>query len=110
MKNLLILDNNGKTFDRYTIINTKDGEMIGASEMPFNPLGFGQHCGNVADNYWNTAYGYQWRKGCNEKLISKRIKFAINEFKKDCSHVGKEIKFSDLPAAVQQFAKQSFED
>lgn len=25
--NLLILDNKGETFDRYTIVNLKDGEM-----------------------------------------------------------------------------------
>lgn len=109
MENLLILDNDGKTFDRYTIINTKDGEMIGASEMPFNPLGFGQYCGNVADNYWNVAYGYSWRKGCNKRLLNRRIKFAINEFKKDCDHIGRQIEFSDLPEDVQQFAKQIFE-
>lgn len=100
MKNLLILDNGGESYDRYTIVNTKDGEMIGASDEPFHPLGFGQHCGNVADNYWNSAYGYGWRNGCDEKLINKRVKYAISEFKKDCSHIGKVIEFKDLPEDV----------
>ena len=109
MKNIFILDNNGETFDRYTIINELDGEMIGASDNPFHPLGFGQHCGNVADNYWNVAYGYSWRNGCNKRLLNKRIRFAIDNFKADCSNVGKPIEWEQLPNDVKQFAKQSFE-
>ena len=43
MKNnkFICLDNGGETFDRYTIIERLTGEMVGASDMPFNPLGFG---------------------------------------------------------------------
>jgi len=109
MKNLIVLDNNGQTFDRYTIIDKKTGDMIGASERPFNPLGFGQFCGNVADNYWFTAYGYQWRKGCNTRLLNKRIKYAVDLFLSDCENVGKIIDFNTLPMDVQKFATQSFD-
>jgi hypothetical protein len=110
MKNIIVLDNGGETFDRYTIIDKATGDMIGASDNPFHPQGFGQYCGNVADNYWFTAYGYGWRKGCDTKLLNKRIKYAIDLFLNDCSNVGKRIEFSALPADVQQFAKQSFEN
>ena len=41
MKNLLILDNGGETYDRYTIVDKKTGDMIGANDTPFHPLGFG---------------------------------------------------------------------
>ena len=44
---LVVLDNGGLTFDRYTIIDKSTGDMIGASDNPFHPLGFGQFCGNV---------------------------------------------------------------
>lgn len=104
----IVLDNNGESFDRYTIIETATGEMIGASEQPFHPLGFGQHCGNVADNYWRVAYGYQWRNGCNDKLLSKRIRFAVDHFLNDCAHVGKRIKYNQLPEQVQKFVTHAF--
>ena len=108
MKNLLILDNGGETYDRYTIVDKKTGDMIGANDTPFHPLGFGQYCGNVADNYWNVAYGYGWRNGCNNRLLNKRIKYGVNHFANDCSHVGNPITWEQLPADVQKFALQSF--
>ncbi len=48
-------DNGGRSFDRYTIIPPRWGKeyrerdprlwsAIGASEHPFHPQGFGQHC------------------------------------------------------------------
>lgn len=105
----ICLDNGGKTFDRYTIIERGTGEMIGASEQPFNPLGFGQFCGNVADNYWRVAYGYSWRNGCDRELLSKRIKYAIDLYLSDCGNVGEVVKFDTLPLDVQKFAVQAFE-
>lgn len=109
MKNIIVLDNNGETFDRFTIIEKSTGDMIGASERPFHPLGFGQFCGNVADNYWKVAYGYSWRNGCNKRLLNRRIKYAVDLFLSDCGNVGKVIDFNTLPEDVKQFAKQSFE-
>jgi hypothetical protein len=106
---LICLDNGGETFDRYTIIDRDSGEMIGASDRPFHPQGFGQHCGNVADNYWFTSYGYSWRRGCNKRLLNRRIKYAVDLFLSDCGNVGKVIEFNTLPEDVKQFAKQSFE-
>ena len=110
MKNnkFICLDNGGETFDRYTIIERKTGDIIGSSDIPFNPLGFGQFCGNVADNYWFTAYGYQWRKGCNKRLLNKRIKYAVDLFLSDCGNVGKRVEFETLPVDVQKFANQAF--
>ena len=108
MKNLLILDNGGTTFDRYTIVHKPTGEMIGASENPSHPLGFGQFVGNVADNYWNVSYGYGWRRGLDEKLLNKRIKFAVDHFKNDCTHIGKPVKWSTLPMEVRNFITYAF--
>lgn len=105
MKNIIVLDNNGETFDRFTILDKKTGDMIGASSNPFAPNGFGQHCGNVADNYWNVAYGYSWRK---RNDVKKCIKFAVEHFLSDCENVGKVIEFDTLPVDVQKFAVQSF--
>jgi len=106
----ICLDNGGETFDRYTIIERATGDMIGASEQPFNPLGFGQFCGNVADNYWFNAFGTGWRNGCNKVILNKRIKYAVDLFLADCGNVGKPVEFDTLPADVQKFAKHAFSD
>lgn len=106
MKNLICFDNNGETFDRFTILNKKTGDMLGSSKQPFMPNGFGQHCGNVAENYWNVAYGYAWRKRCD---VKKCIKYAINRFISDSGHIGKVIDFNTMPIDVQKFAELSFE-
>lgn len=108
MQKLFILDNGGETLDRYTIINEETGDMIGASEQPFHPLGFGQYCGNVADNYWRIAYGAGWRRGCDERLLNKRIKYAVKLFKSDSSHIGRPIKWNELPEDVQKFTEYYF--
>lgn len=49
--NIRCYDNGGKTFDRYTVVYMDEPERergvyaaIGASEYPFHPQGFGQHC------------------------------------------------------------------
>ena len=53
---LRIFDNGGKTYDRYTVLPPRWADRavwrdipgmwvaIGASEHPFHPQGFGQHC------------------------------------------------------------------
>lgn len=111
MKNIIVLDNGGETFDRFTIIDKLTGDMIGSSGNPYHPQGFGQYCGNVADNYWFTAYGYSWRKTCdNDKQLKKLIKFALDLFLNDCGNVGKRIEFKDLPEDVKKFAKERLTD
>ncbi len=108
MTSIIVLDNKGETFDRYTIIDKRTGDMIGSSENPFHPQGFGQYCGNVADNYWNIAYGCGWRRGAGTRLLNKRINYALELFLSDCGNVGKKIQFTDLPKDVQKYALDSF--
>jgi hypothetical protein len=105
MNKVVCFDNGGESFDRYTILEKCSGDMIGASEHPFSPQGFGQHCGNVADNYMNTTYGYSWRRHC---AVKKCINESVRHFLNDCSHIGKIVCFESLPEDVKKFAKQSF--
>jgi hypothetical protein len=108
---LFVLDNGGETFDRYTIINEKDGEMIGASDDPFHPMGFAQHCGNAAQNHFGTSH---WDMAFGEKVgkrvYNRLVKQALNAFKKDCEHIGKPISFDSLPEDVKKFALQCFDN
>lgn len=81
--NIRVFDNEGDSFDRYTIVNINDHERmtpdgaiygaLGASENPFSPMGFGQHTSAMVGE-----------------------------------HLGKEITFDDLPEDVQKFVIQSF--
>ncbi len=81
--NIRVFDNEGESFDRYTIVNINDHERmtpdgaiygaLGASENPFSPMGFGQHTSAMVGE-----------------------------------HLGKEISFDELPEDVQKFVVQSF--
>jgi hypothetical protein len=84
-------DDGGKTLDRYTVVFTgryKDRpkwgerghcEYLGMSENPFSPQGFGQH-------------------GDDPSAIDRPT----------YSHLGKRIKFADLPPNCQNCVKQDY--
>lgn len=114
-KTIIVLDNGGETWDRYTIIDLYTGDMWGASARPFHPQGFGQYCGNVADNYWQMAYGSGWRRNCPPALLQRRISAAVRHFLADCDHVGRRVSLADVPPDVRRIAlqmteKQEFEN
>jgi hypothetical protein len=64
-----IFDNEGATFDRYTLIDS-DGDTFGYSH---DAIGFDQYCGNIVDSYMFHAYGYAWRKRCDVKKVVKTV-------------------------------------
>jgi len=104
---IIILDNNGKTFDRYTIIDTKTADVWGASDNPFHPQGFGQYSHNIADSYWRVAYGTNWRNRIKEQAA---IKDAVNKYlNDDLSHIGVRVELNSLPEMVQKYIKQIIE-
>ena len=79
-------DNGGETIDRYTIaisgLQEIDGEpytyFMGASDSPFHPQGFGQH-GHEIPTWKHKAHRGGFR------------------------HLGKRVKFYELPPDVQRF-------
>jgi len=48
MKNVRIFDNQGETFDRYTVLI--DNEIYGMSHNPLSPQGFNQYCGELTSD------------------------------------------------------------
>lgn len=84
-----VYDNGGKSFDRYTVVFTgryrsrTGGEFVhlGMSAHPFHPQGFGQH-GSSPRQIDYPAYG----------------------------HLGKKIKFQDLPPDAQRCALLTYRD
>ena len=105
----IILDNGGKTFDRYTIIN-KDGDMFGASVNPFHPQGFGMFCGNVVEYQEK-----QWRmmnllkrdnSGFKRRAINKCRNAYVKEAKENPQWIGTIVDVASLPEMVQRFVKR----
>lgn len=88
MKKPVVFDNLGASFDRFTIINSRNGDMFGASENPFHPCGFGQFVGNVKTD---------WKKPVKEMLEAYR---SMPEW------IGKEVNVAELPNDVQKFIAQ----
>lgn len=80
-------DNNGKTFDRYTVVytgryrrdNNADFIYLGMSKKPFSYTGFNQH-------------------GFSQQQIDYPA----------YSHLGKKIKFADLPSDCQKSVIQDY--
>jgi len=114
MTSIIVFDNGGETLDRFTIIEKKTGEMIAASERPFNPLGFGQSCGNVAWTYFTRTIGANYMRRIEKddpkhyaKIMRQKTKEIIEEFIEE-KHLGKVIPFQELPPDVQKFITQSF--
>lgn len=80
-------DNGGETFDRYTVVFTGNYKgrtecvYVGMSENPFSPQGFGQH-------------------GSSEHVIDWP----------SYSHLGKAIKFADLPKDCQELVISDYKE
>lgn len=80
---LRVYDNNGRSFDQFTIIpprwakeyvnRDRSFSAIGSSQDPFHPMGFGMHVDATPG-----------------------------------PHLGKRIQWNDLPEKVKSFARQSF--
>lgn len=104
-----VFDNNGESFDRYTIIDNQ-GEMLGLSDNATHPQGFSQYSGNCVDNYMFVSFGYAWRRQCDvKKVIKHQLPRIIEEFKTD-GNIGKYIPFESLPADIQKHAIDRFKN
>ena len=100
----IILDNQGETFDRYTII-TPDGEVYGASVDPFHPQGFGQYCGHSIELcYKQGARLFLKKDGTWLKSEAVRcMRTLANNFVKRGE---KRVKMQNLPIPVQNYVNQ----
>lgn len=97
-----IWDNNGETLDRYTILIASTGDIYGASENSYSPMGFAQYCGNAADSYMIQSYGYGWRSRCNVKAC---IREAVAHYAANNDAIGAPVLFDALNTSVQNYIK-----
>lgn len=95
-RKVVVLDNNGETCDRYTIIFRESAEMYCSSTLPFSPLGIGGYCTNIATDI------FKW-----ENPTIKENRLAVNIYLRDCKHIGKRVKdLNTLPEDVKKYIKQ----
>ena len=109
-KTIHVFDNEGETFDRFTII-LPDGEMLGSSVYPFHPQGFGMYVGNVCENveggHNNNYYDYVNGTGWDPWYVNTCLKKYLRSAKSDPAWLGKEVKkFEKLPVDVQRYINQ----
>ena len=106
---IVVYDNVDDSFDHFTIIDTKTGDMYGASDQPFAPQGFGQHCGNLVDSYMKTTYGACYAKRTPTQIkdiMEGQLAIADN----NPTWLGKRIKDNEtLPEGVQKYIKYILE-
>lgn len=112
-KTIYVFDNEGETFDRFTII-LPDGDMLASSVYPFHPQGFGMYVGNVCENVEggrNTVYyDYAGGTGWDPWWIKQCLKKYLTEAKNNTQWLGKEVKkFEKLPVDVQRYITQMME-
>lgn len=94
--NITIWDNNGQTYDQYTILDNTTGDVWGCSTNPSHPLGFGQYSHNVVEN----MFGHDWEESRYPKRF---LQVACTAYRKDSKHLGKKVKYETLPEKVQQY-------
>jgi hypothetical protein len=105
-KRFWIFDNEGKTFDRYTII-LQNGDILGASFNPFDPQGFGQYCSNCINDFLLKKYKDYYVQ-ISKKEKNKIVNNFIKEAQKNPDLLGKEItEISDLPNEIVKFITQN---
>jgi hypothetical protein len=106
---IVVYDNVDDSFDHITIIDTKNGDMYGASDQPFAPQGFGQFCGNLVDSYMKQTYGaiYAKRTPTQVKtIVLEQLAIADGDVK----WLGVRVKDNEtLPEGVQKYIKQIIE-
>ena len=100
---------NPETYDCYTAVLKKTGDVYGFNSDPFHPLGFGQFVGAVTDRL-NITYGYSWRNHFDEKkMLKAELKHYLNEAKSNPEWLGKEIQLAELSENAQKYVQQLLE-
>lgn len=105
----IVFDNNGKTPDRFTIINKETGDVFGASENPAGPGGIAKFCGNCADHKI-VLYGAGWRQKLPpKKIIQAEVENYINNAKLNADWLGAEVATDRLSQGVRDYIARLME-
>jgi hypothetical protein len=101
MEKYIVFDNGGKTFDRYTIINTDSADVFGVSDRPGDPNGVCKLCGNCAEHRI-VLYGAEWRQRLPvQKILREEAEGYIRNARLDPDWLGAELVYTDLPEELR---------
>jgi|HubBroStandDraft_6_1064221.scaffolds.fasta_scaffold808490_1 hypothetical protein len=102
MEKYIVFDNGGKTFDRYTIINTDSADVFGVSDHPDEPNGICKLCGNCAEHHI-VLYGAEWRQRLPvKKILREEAEGYVRNARLDPDWLGAELVYSSLPENVRK--------
>lgn len=106
MDKFIVFDNEGETLDRYTIIESKTGDMLGLCSTG---LSFNMFCGNIVDNEMFHTYGASWRRHLDSKrVIKSRLPVLVERLRAE-GLSGKVIPFDSLDSNLQTLIIKRFE-
>jgi hypothetical protein len=112
-KIVYVFDNDGKTFDQYTIL-TSDGDIFGCSYNPFSPQGVGNFSHNLMDKYTRFSNGKKLNKKFHTFNLKREIKAYRFDARTNPDGIGKELKgakaYAGLPEPVRQYILQVTEN
>src|SRR5579872_3087036 len=97
MKKYIVFDNEGRTPDRYTIINRSSGDVFAAGEQGVDAGITGRFCGNCADHRV-ALYGAGWRQmPLSRRIIDEETNNYVRNAQLDPSWLGKELPHQRCP-------------
>jgi hypothetical protein len=104
--NYIAFDNEGRTSDRYTIIDRETGNVFAACEPAGESANTVRFCGNCADHRI-VLYGTGWRQlPLSRKIIIGETDNYIRNAQLNPAWLGKELSRRDWPATLQDNVDQ----
>jgi len=106
MTNYIAYDNEGRTSDRYTIVDRESGNVFAACEPTSESAITVRYCGNCADHR-TVLYGTGWRqKPLTRKIISGETGNYVRNAQLNPAWLGKELSRQDWSATLQDCVDQ----
>jgi hypothetical protein len=106
MTNYIVFDNEGRTSDRYTIVDRESGNVFAACGPGSESASAVRYCGNCADHRI-VLYGTGWRQlPLSRKIIIGEADNYIRNAQLNPAWLGKELSRQDWPASLQDSIDQ----
>lgn len=101
MTNYIVFDNEGRTADRYTVIDRESGNVFAACSPTGEAAIAVRYCGNCADHRI-TLYGTGWRQmPLTPKIILAETENYVRNAQLNPAWLGKELPRQEWPANLQ---------
>ena len=103
MTNYIVFDNEGRTPDRYTLVDRQTGDVFAACEQRNDTGITGRYCGNCADHRV-TLYGAGWRQmPLSQKVIETETNNYVRNAQLNPGWLGKELAQRHYPLNLRAY-------